>query len=142
MYSHRSFDVVPGMQRVFPSPDVVLVEGLNLLQSPPDAPVELRPMFDCSVYLHAPTEVVEAWFVERFRGEVVAALEDPDSFYAMFTGMADDEVTSVARWTWNEINLPNLERHIAPTRERAHVVAHLGRDHSVQRIEHQHPPRR
>lgn len=136
VYSHRTFDVVEGELRVFPTPEVVLVEGLNLLQAPPVAPVDLVELFDRTVYLHAATEVVEEWFVERFVDQVAAAAQDPESFYAMFASMDVAEVDTVARWTWHEINRPNLERHIAPTRERAHVVAHLGADHSVQRLEH------
>jgi type I pantothenate kinase len=136
VYSHRTFDIVDGELRVFPTPEVVLVEGLNLLQAPPVAPVDLLELFDRTVYLHAPTEVVEQWFVERFADQVAAAAQDPESFYAMFAAMDPAEVDTVARWTWHEINRPNLERHIAPTRDRAHLVVHLGADHAVQRLEH------
>jgi type I pantothenate kinase len=137
VYSHRTFDVVAGERHEFPTPDVVLVEGLNLLQAPPVAPVDLVELFDLTVYLHAPTEVIERWFVARFVELVAAAERDPESFYAMFAAMDPAEVDTVARWTWHEINRPNLERHIAPTRDRAHVVAHLGADHAVQHVEHQ-----
>ena len=124
---------------MFPTPEVVLVEGLNLLQAPPVAPVDLGELLDHTVYLHAPTEVVEDWFVARFVDQVTAAAQDPESFYAVFAAMDPAEVDRVARWTWNEINRPNVERHIAPTRERAHVVAHLGADHRVQRLQHRRP---
>jgi type I pantothenate kinase len=137
VYSHRTFDVVAGERHEFPTPDVVLVEGLNLLQAPPAAPVDLAELFDLTVYLHAPTEVIEQWFVDRFVELVAAAEHDPESFYAMFAAMDPAEVDTVARWTWHEINRPNLEAHIAPTRDRAHVVAHLGADHAVQHVEHQ-----
>jgi type I pantothenate kinase len=137
VYSHRTFDVVAGERHEFPTPEVVLVEGLNLLQAPPVAPVALAELFDLTVYLHAPTEVIEQWFVDRFVELVAAAEHDSDSFYAMFSAMDPAEVDTVARWTWHEINRPNLERHIAPTRARAHVVAHLGADHVVQHVEHQ-----
>jgi type I pantothenate kinase len=136
VYSHRTFDIVEGELRVFPTPEVVLVEGLNLLQAPPVAPVDLVELFDRTVYLHAPSEVVEDWFVARFIDHVTAAAQDPESFYAVFAAMDPAEVDRVARWTWSEINLPNVERHVAPTRERAHVVAHLGADHTVQRLQH------
>lgn len=134
-YSHDLFDVVPGVQDDMASPDVLVVEGLNLLQAPPVAPVDLVPLLDRSIYLEVATEDVARWFVDRFLDVTAQAHDDPRSFYAMFAGMERAEVEAIARWTWDEINAPNLVEHIAPTRARADLVLHLGADHSVQRVE-------
>lgn len=136
VYSHETFDIVPGATRMLSTPDVLVVEGLNLLQDPPTAPLDVAGHLDRSLYLDAPEAVIEQWFVDRFL--VVARAEHaPDGFYAMFDGMDDAEVESVARWTWDEINAPNLHRHIAPTRSRADVVVHKAADHSIERVEQQ-----
>ena len=136
IYSHEVFDVVPGAQHVISTPDVLIIEGLNLLQGPPAAPIDLTEHLDHTVYLDAPPERIESWFVSRFLDTTRRDGASPDSFYSMFAGMDDDEVVSVARWTWNEINAPNLHQHIEPTRARADVVAHKAADHSIERIQH------
>lgn len=137
VYSHEVFDVVPGERHVVRTPEVLIVEGLNLLQGPPAAPVDLTEHLDHAIYLHAPAPVIEDWFVARFRDAVGQEHETPDGFYAMFAGMSDAEVESIARWTWNEINAPNLQHHIEPTRPNADVVVHKKADHSIERIQHQ-----
>ncbi len=135
VYSHEAFDIVPDAQHSFDRPDVLIVEGLNVLQTPPTAPVDLRSHIDHSIYLHAPADVIEQWFVDRFLA--TRRRSTPDSIYAAFAGMDDTEVASVARWTWDEINAPNVLQHIEPTRSRADVVVHLAADHSIEHIEHQ-----
>jgi type I pantothenate kinase len=136
VYSHEIFDIVAGAQHRFDTPDVLIVEGLNLLQVPPAATVDLSAHLDRSIYLHAPAEVLEQWFVDRFLDACRTAT--PDSFYAGFAAMDVTEVESIARWTWREINEPNLVEHIEPTRSRADVVVHLAPDHSIERVEVQH----
>ena len=136
IYSHEEFDVVAGAQHVMSSPDVLIVEGLNLLQGPPAAPIDLTDHLHRTIYLDAPAPVIEDWFVQRFLATTHQEHTSPNSFYAAFDGMGDDEVESVARWTWQEINAPNLHQHIAPTRDRADVVVHKAADHSIERIQH------
>jgi type I pantothenate kinase len=144
VYSHQLFDVVRGAQHIMSTPQVLIVEGLNLLQGPPAAPVEMSEHLDHSLYLDAPPAVIEEWFVARFldsnRQESASESESPDSFYAMFAGMDDTEVEAVARWTWSEINAPNLRDHIEPTRRRADMVVHKAADHSITRIERRTSP--
>lgn len=135
VYSHETFDLVPGATHAIETADVLVVEGLNLLQAPPDAPADMAAMLDRSIYLHAPEQVIEQWFVDRFIGLARPADGPPSAFYEMFAGMDDAELDAVARWTWTEINLPNLRQHIAPTRERADVVVHKAADHHIERIE-------
>lgn len=136
IYSHESFDVVAGAQRMMATPEILIVEGLNLLQAPPTSPVEVAAHLDCSIYLHAPAEVIEEWFVARFLHAVRAEHAAPDGFYAVFANMDDAEIDSIARWTWHEINAPNLHDHIEPTMARADVVVHKAADHSIERVEY------
>lgn len=140
LYSHRAFDVVRGVQHVMSTPEVLILEGLNLLQAPPTAPIDVADHLDRSIYLDAPTELIESWFVTRFVDATRAAAGSPGSFYAGFAGMGDAELRSIARWTWQEINAPNLRDHIEPTRVRADTVVHKAADHSIDRIEHRTRP--
>lgn len=148
VYSHETFDVVADERHEFTRPDVLVVEGLNLLQTAPGgrggpgdeampdragwSPAE---QFDCAIYLHAPAAQIEQWFVDRFVALARPVEGEPSDFYAMFATMDDDELDAVARWTWREINAPNLRDHIEPTRDRAHVVVHKGADHRIVDVE-------
>ena len=118
------------------TPDVVVVEGLNVLQGAPEVPVDLRSRMDLAIYVEVPVEVAEEWFVDRFHELVERARSRPGGFYDEFVEMPEERVEAIARWAWHEVNLPNLERHIAPTREHADVVVHLGVDHGIVRVEH------
>lgn len=133
VYSHEIFDIVVGARHRFDAPDLLIVEGLNLLQAPPAAPVDLLSHLDRSIYLHAPAEVLQRWFVDRFLDSWRGAT--PDSFYAQFAALDAAEVEALARWTWSEINEPNLRDHIEPTRSRAALVVYLAPDHSIERVE-------
>lgn len=135
VYSHETFDLLPGADRTIERVDVLIVEGLNVLQAPPDAAADMTALLDRSIYLHAAEHVVEQWFVDRFVELARPADGVPSGFYAMFAGMDTAELDAVARWTWNEINLPNIRQHVAPTRVRADVVVHKGADHTIERVE-------
>ncbi len=134
VYSHETFDIVVGERHEFGRPDVLVVEGLNLLQSAPGGGSPADRLAH-SVYLHAPMPLIEQWFVERFIGLARPEVGAPSDFYAMFAAMDDDELDAVARWTWNEINAPNVRDHIEPTRHRADEVLHKGEDHLVVAVE-------
>jgi type I pantothenate kinase len=134
VYSHETFDLVAGERHEFARPDVLVAEGLNLLQSAPGggSPADHLAL---TVYLHAPSALIEQWFVDRFVGLARPEVGSPSDFYAMFAAMDDDELDAVARWTWNEINAPNLRDHIEPTRQHADVVLHKGEDHRIIDVE-------
>lgn len=140
LYSHEVFDVVRGVQHVMSTPEVLILEGLNLLQCPPAAPIDVADHLDRSIYLEAPTGVIRDWFVTRFLDATSEAADTPGSFYAGFAGMDRAELEAIAQWTWNEINLPNLREHIEPTRVRADLVVHKAADHSIDRVEHRTRP--
>lgn len=128
IYSHQTFDVVG--EHVHRPGEVVVIEGVNALQP------GLAAAQDVSVYLDAPVEVVERWYVARFLGLVDDAEADPTSFYRRFVGLDASGRRDMATFVWRSINLPNLERFVAPTRHFADIVIELNADHSVQRLVH------
>ena len=125
-YSHRSFDVVAGASVTVGG--IVLVEGVNALQP------RLVALQDLSVYLDAPDEVVQRWFVDRFLRHVDDAETDPQSFYRRFLALDPDGRAEMASSVWEMINLPNLTRFVAPTRANADLVVTFDAAHSVQRV--------
>ncbi len=138
VYSHERFDVVAGERRLVGPADVVVVEGLNLLQDPPPGvPVSgpVRRHLDVSVYLDAPQELLAEWFVQRFVDLARPDHGEPADFYRRFGSMDDDELRAVARWTWDNINAPNVADHVEPTRRHAQLVVRKGPGHRVETIE-------
>ena len=124
VYSHEVFDTV-GSQTI-DLPDVVLVEGINILG---DA---FAPMLDLRVYLEADERVVIDWFVRRFLHLIVAAESDSSSFYTRFVALSPEERSTTAHGVWDAINGPNLHQHIAPTKANADLVLRLRSDHGVE----------
>jgi type I pantothenate kinase len=116
VYSHATYDRVPGEVRVVEGADVVIVEGVNALQP------ELASNVDLAVYLDADEPHVRRWYVDRFLEQIVLAESDETSFYARFVGLDDAGRRSMATSVWEAVNLVNLTEHIEPTRANAHVV--------------------
>jgi type I pantothenate kinase len=139
VYSHISYDIVPGEERVVDQPDILIVEGLNVLQTTSRDPSQpsrrfLSDLFDFSIYVDAEPEVIERWYVERFLTFQNTAFRDPRSYFHRYASLSHDEAVARAHSIWREINAVNLRENIAPTRERAHLILEKGPDHSVLRI--------
>jgi type I pantothenate kinase len=139
VYSHVVYDVVPGEEQVVDRPDIVLLEGLNVLQVPPTSgpahpSVFVSDFFDLSVYVDADETDVEEWYVSRFVTLVEAARDDPTAFFHRFRTLSADEVVGLAREVWSGVNRPNLHDNVLPTRDRADLVLEKDRDHTVQRV--------
>ena len=126
VYSHATYDLAPGEVQVLGPADVVIVEGVNALQSP------VVEHLDLAVYIDADESDMRLWFVDRFLAFCEAAVADETSFYRGFAGMTRDQQREIAEWTWREINAVNLRDHIAPSRARATRVLTKQRDHSVR----------
>ena len=138
LYSHLTYDVLPGTMRV-PRPDVLIVEGLNVLQPPtvrPDGSSTgaISDYFDFSVYVDAPVEEIRTWYVERFLRLRETAFADPQSYFHRYAGLTDDQARATATAIWERINEPNLVENVLPTRARATLVLTKGADHAVTRI--------
>lgn len=134
-YSHLRYDIVPDAHVTVRRPDVVIVEGLNVLQPPPNPnDVAVSDLFDFSIYVDAETEHITQWYVDRFLALRRAAFSNPSSYFKVFAELTDEEAVERALGYWNDINLPNLVENVAPTRHRASLVLHKAADHTVERV--------
>jgi type I pantothenate kinase len=135
-YSHMQYDIVANARVTVRRPDVVIVEGLNVLQ-PALAPhdVAVSDFFDFSVYVDADAGDIASWYVDRFLKLRQGAFSDPSSFFNVFADLTDEQAVETALGFWNSINLPNLEENVLPTRHRANLILRKGRGHSVERVQ-------
>jgi type I pantothenate kinase len=133
VYSHRSYDIVPGDSIVIERPDIVIVEGLNVLQSG-SSPTFVSDFFDFSIYLDAPLDELRRWYVERFRHLRDTAFRQPGSYFHRYAQLTDAEADARAHEIWRTINERNLVENIQPTRDRATLVLTKGADHRVTQV--------
>ena len=134
-YSHMRYDIVPDAHVTVRRPDVVIVEGLNVLQPPPSPnDIAVSELFDFSIYVDAESDHVAQWYVERFLALRNAAFSNPNSFFNVFAHLSDDEAVEMAMGYWNSINLPNLIENVLPTKHRATLVLQKAADHTVERV--------
>ncbi|AGF71996.1 type I pantothenate kinase [Corynebacterium halotolerans] len=132
VYSHTRYDRVPGQVQTITQPDILILEGLNVLQTGPTLMVS--DLFDFSVYVDARTEDIERWYIDRFLQLRSTAFREPGAHFSHFADMGDTKATAEAREIWQSINLPNLVENILPTRVRASLVLTKGADHLVERV--------
>ncbi|MEM1245785.1 MAG: type I pantothenate kinase [Acidobacteriota bacterium] len=137
VYSHITYDILDGQERFIERPDIVIIEGLNVLQTSRQGGSQrfLSDLFDFSIYVDAPAETIEDWYVERFLTFRRTAFKDPSSYFHRYAELSDDEARETALGIWKSINEVNLVENIAPTKERALLVLEKGQDHSVQRVQ-------
>jgi type I pantothenate kinase len=137
VYSHVVYDIVEGEELVLRQPDIVILEGLNVLQTGVDAGHEARfvsDWFDFSIYVDALESDIERWYVERFFALRETAFSDETSFFRHFATLSDEELQATAHRIWDSINGPNLRENILPSRSRADLVLQKGGDHEVQLV--------
>lgn len=132
VYSHTLYDRVPNEFITVNRPDILIVEGLNVLQTGPT--LVISDLFDFSVYVDARTEDIERWYIERFLELRATAFREPDAHFSHYAQLPDSAAAQKARHIWQTINLPNLVENILPTRVRASLVLAKRSDHSVQRV--------
>jgi type I pantothenate kinase len=133
LYSHQAYDIMDGTYTVVRQPDIVIVEGLNVLQGG-DEGVYVSDYLDFSLYVDADPADIEQWYVERFLTLRDTSFRDPQAYFHRYASLSDEEAIGEARRIWKEINAVNLEENIAHTRERADLVLEKGPDHTVQRV--------
>jgi len=134
VYSHLHYDIVPDAFQTVDNPDIVILEGLNVLQSGSATPVFVSDFVDFSIYVDAATEHLESWFMARFRKLRETAFRDPESFFHRFSDVAEEDAMAMARDVWAGINLANLRENILPTRDRARLILEKGADHIIERV--------
>lgn len=132
VYSHQLYDIVPGEQIHVQRPDILIIEGLNVLQTGPR--LMISDLFDFSLYVDARIEDIEQWYVDRFLSMRTTAFADPRSHFHHYSGLSDRQATERAHSIWAGINRPNLVQNILPTRPRATLVLRKDADHSINRV--------
>ncbi|GAM66087.1 pantothenate kinase [Vibrio ishigakensis] len=138
VYSHITYDITDEV-KVVDRPDILIIEGLNVLQSGMDYPHEPHRVFvsdflDFSIYVDADSDVIEQWYVDRFLKFRSGAFTKPNSYFGHYTKLTEQEANDKARSIWREINGLNLDRNILPTKNRAKLILHKSGDHSVDQI--------
>ena len=139
VYSHTRYDIVPGQTQVVRQPDILILEGLNVLQrtsqkSGPPEPLFVSDFFDFSVYVDAEVSHIREWYVERFLTLRETVFKDPASYFRHYADLSVEEAKSTALGIWTTINEVNLYENILPTRDRAHVVVEKGSNHTIERV--------
>ena len=139
VYSHLVYDVVPGEETTIERPDILIVEGLNVLQ-PARLPKDgsaipfVSDFFDVSIYLDADEDDLRRWYINRFLLLRQTAFRDPRSFFRKYADLSEDEALDMAEGLWDRINLPNLRENILPTRQRASLILTKGASHRIQTV--------
>ncbi|NMG37955.1 type I pantothenate kinase [Chelativorans sp. ZYF759] len=139
LYSHMTYDVRPGEYVTIDRPDILIFEGINVLQTrelPKDGkavPV-VSDFFDFSVYIDAQEELIRAWYIDRFMRLRETAFKDPKSFFHRYSELSEDSARAIAEGLWHNINLKNLRENILPTRPRADLILRKGADHLVETV--------
>lgn len=139
VYSHLTYDVVPGQQVIIDRPDILIFEGLNVLQ-PGDLPEDgnyvpfLSDFFDFSIYIDADEDLIHKWYIARFMRLRETAFRNPDSFFHRYSQLSDSAAKAIAEGLWHNINLKNLRENILPTRPRADLILRKGADHRIEEV--------
>ena len=137
VYSHLVYDIVPAQRQEVTRPDILIIEGLNVLQSPEardGSRMFVSDFFDFSIYLDADEAVIESWYVKRFLRLRETVFRNPNSYFHRYSELSEAEAVETARRIWEEINLKNLRENIGPTRDRAHLILEKGGDHLVENV--------
>lgn len=134
VYSHQIYDVVPEQLQTVEAADFVIVEGINVFQNPQNERLYMTDFFDFSIYVDAEAEIIEGWYLDRFKKLLDLAKNDPQNYYYKFREKNQEEVEDFAHNIWETINLVNLKAYIEPTRNRADIIFHKGKNHEIDEI--------
>ena len=138
VYSHLYYDVIPNKIQMIDRPDILIVEGINVLQVTMSKKVRRRvfvsDFFDFSIYVDASEKDLREWYVERFKKLQKTAFQNPDSYFHQYASYSEKELLAFANEVWDEINLPNLVQNILPTRFRADLILEKGECHFVRGV--------
>jgi type I pantothenate kinase len=134
VYSHLIYDIVQGTVKTVNQPDVLIVEGLNVLQSSRQSRTFVSDFFDFSIYIDAAEETIENWYVARFLKLRDTVFRNPESYFNRYSKLTVEEAAEKAHSIWRQINGPNLRENIQPTRERAQLILRKGTGHSIEEV--------
>ncbi|WP_237204781.1 type I pantothenate kinase [Rothia nasimurium] len=138
-YSHLYYDIIEGERIEVTSPDVLIVEGLNVLapaklESEKSSALSLADFFDFSIYVDASTRDIEHWYVQRFLKLQRSAFTNPDSYFKRYADLSEDAAIELALSIWRSINEPNLRENVRPTRGRARLILKKSHDHKIRKV--------
>lgn len=138
-YSHLYYDILPDEQIEVTTPDVLILEGLNVLapagtEGPETSDLTLSDFFDFSIYVDANTKDIQRWYVNRFLTLRSSAFTNPGSYFKRYAELSDDQAIELATGIWKTVNEPNLVQNVLPTRARAHLILQKGSDHKVAQV--------
>lgn len=134
VYSHEIYDIVPNKVNTLNKPDILIVEGINVLQLPENQQIYISDFFDFSIYMDAKEENIKRWYIERFEALLDSAFQDPTNFYYTFAQMPREDAVAQANKIWQRVNKVNLEQYILPTKPRADVILHKNDSHLIDLI--------
>jgi type I pantothenate kinase len=135
VYSHVVYDIIPGEEAVVRRPDILILEGLNVLQVSMDKRAEfVSDYFDFSIYVDADEADIREWYVQRFFALRETVFKDPNSFFRHFADLTPEQARATAEGIWGSINGRNLSENILPTRERASLILRKEADHHVSAV--------
>lgn len=137
VYSHLRYDIVSGSKQEVKHPDILILEGLNVLQSPESrdgSRMFVSDFFDFSIYLDAKEDVIANWYINRFLRLRETVFRNESSYFHRYADLSEAEAVETARNIWEQINLKNLRENIGPTRDRAHLILEKGPDHFVENV--------
>lgn len=134
LYSHELSDIVPGGYGKITNPDVLIIEGINTLQLPPNGVVVTSDFFDFSIYIDASENLIKTWFLQRFVHLLVMNKNNPASFYYPWANGPKGKAVEMAEKVWQTVNLVNLREYIGPTKGRANVILHKTYEHQINNI--------
>ena len=135
VYSHHIYDIVPDEFDVVDRPDILIVEGINVLQLPSNQQIYVSDFFDFSIYVDADIENVEKWYLERFEMLMDRAKDHPDNYYYNYAIGDRQDAINMAKAVWRSVNLKNLEEYIAPTMTRADLIIHKSDNHFIDYLQ-------
>ncbi|WP_179394471.1 type I pantothenate kinase [Lacticaseibacillus absianus] len=133
-YSHQIYDIVPGEEEVIDHPDILIVEGINVLQLPSQEPIYVSDYFDFSLYVDADPALIEQWYLERFGMLLDTAFTDPTNYYYQYAIGDRQDAFNMARQVWRDVNLKNLNEYILPTKNRADIILHKTDKHVIDSV--------
>ncbi len=137
VYSHLTYDIVPGEWQIVDRPDILIVEGLNILQGPNTRAAQrvlVSDFLDFSIYVDADETTIRRWYVDRFLTLRDTAFQDSRSYFHRYAALSDQDAAAVAEGIWRDVNSLNLRENILPTRDRAQLVLRKGENHRVQQL--------
>jgi type I pantothenate kinase len=134
VYSHEVYDIIPNRFDLIDQPDVLIIEGINTLQLPSNQQIYVSDFTDFSIYIDADDDLIEQWYIERFKRLMDTAFQNPSNYYYDIAHKDRKKAIFTAEKVWRDINLPNLRDNIKPTKTRADLIIHKSHEHRIDQV--------